>query len=192
MGLIPARTLDQDQHLDNLSHSINRQHHISLQINEELDVHHGLLTELDAEVDATQSRLGRARQKLDHVALGVKNNSRIPSVLPWSIADIVSRLRRGYWRSDIYPPDPHRQAQDMIHTRHAVSTCRSGLSHPTPSTRILPLLRHDYRLLPLFHPFYCLGILMSFYFIYGDTGATFYRNICTVCFIIICITVLLR
>lgn len=76
-GLIHAR-LDQDQHLDNLSHSINRQHHISLQINEELDVHHSLLTELDAEIDTTQSQLGRARQKLDHVARGVKNNGSLP------------------------------------------------------------------------------------------------------------------
>lgn len=67
---------EQDQHLDNLSHSINRQHHISLQINDELDVHHGLLTELDSDIDRTQSRLGKARQKLDHVARGVKNNSK--------------------------------------------------------------------------------------------------------------------
>jgi hypothetical protein len=37
-------------------------------------VHHGLLTELDADIDSTQSRLGKARQKLDHVARGVKNN----------------------------------------------------------------------------------------------------------------------
>lgn len=67
-------TPEQDQHLDHLSHSINRQHHISLQINEELDVHHGLLQDLDADIDRTQSRLGKARKKLDRVARGVKNN----------------------------------------------------------------------------------------------------------------------
>jgi hypothetical protein len=72
--ILPKINLEQDQQLDHLSHSINRQHHISLQINEELDVHHGLLTELDADIDSTQSRLGKARQKLDHVARGVKNN----------------------------------------------------------------------------------------------------------------------
>ena len=66
--------LEQDQHLDHLSHSINRQHHISLQINDELDVHHGLLQDLDADIDRTQSRLGKARKKLDRVARGVKNN----------------------------------------------------------------------------------------------------------------------
>lgn len=66
--------LEQDQQLDQLSHSINRQHHISLQINEELDVHHGLLTELDSDLDRTHTRLGQARKKLDRVAQGVKNN----------------------------------------------------------------------------------------------------------------------
>jgi syntaxin 8 len=71
-------TKEQDQHLDNLSHSINRQHHISLQINDELDVHHGLLQDLDADIDRTQGRLSNARKKLDRVARGVKNNSWFP------------------------------------------------------------------------------------------------------------------
>ncbi|KAF8960617.1 hypothetical protein BDZ97DRAFT_1294759 [Flammula alnicola] len=71
---------EQDQHLDHLSNSINRQHHISLQINEELDVHHGLLQELDADIDRTQGSLGRARRKLDHVARGVKNNGSVVAI----------------------------------------------------------------------------------------------------------------
>lgn len=66
--------IEQDQHLDLLSHSINRQHHISLQINEELDVHSSLLQELDTQLDRTEGRLGRARKNLDKVARGVKNN----------------------------------------------------------------------------------------------------------------------
>ena len=65
---------EQDQQLDRLSHSISRQHNLSVQINEELDVHHGLLQELDAEVDRTEGRLGRARRKLDQVAKGAKEN----------------------------------------------------------------------------------------------------------------------
>lgn len=28
----------------------------------------------------------------------------------------ISSLRRGYWRPDIYPANPHRQAQDMMRT----------------------------------------------------------------------------
>jgi len=71
---------EQDEHLDLLSHSINRQHHISLQINDELDVHHGLLQELDAEVDRTEGRLSKARRKLDHVARGVKNNGSVVAI----------------------------------------------------------------------------------------------------------------
>jgi syntaxin 8 len=71
---------DQDQQLDHLSHSINRQHHISLQINDELDVHHGLLQDLDADIDRTQGRLSNARRKLDRVAKGVKNNGSVVAI----------------------------------------------------------------------------------------------------------------
>ncbi|KAK7040791.1 hypothetical protein VNI00_009697 [Paramarasmius palmivorus] len=65
---------DQDRHLDQLSHSITRQHHLSLQINDELDVHTGLLEELDTELDRTEGRLSGARRRLDRVARGAKNN----------------------------------------------------------------------------------------------------------------------
>ncbi|KAL0581467.1 hypothetical protein V5O48_000621 [Marasmius crinis-equi] len=65
---------EQDQHLDRLSNSIGRQHHLSLQINEELDVHTGLLEELDTELDRTEGRLSGARRRLDKVAKGARNN----------------------------------------------------------------------------------------------------------------------
>jgi len=65
---------EQDEHLDMLSHSINRQHHISLQINDELDVHTGLLEELDTDLDETESRMTSARRRLDRVAKGAKEN----------------------------------------------------------------------------------------------------------------------
>ncbi|KAF8811092.1 hypothetical protein BYT27DRAFT_7231676 [Phlegmacium glaucopus] len=71
---------EQDQHLDLLSNSITRQHHISLQINEELDVHSGLLEELDTQLDRTEGRLGRARKSLDKVARGVKNNGSVVAI----------------------------------------------------------------------------------------------------------------
>ncbi|KAG6911005.1 hypothetical protein DXG01_005420 [Tephrocybe rancida] len=71
---------EQDHHLDNLSHSITRQHHISVQINDELDVHHGLLEVLDNDLDHTESRLGSARRRLDKVARGVGNND-VPSTM---------------------------------------------------------------------------------------------------------------
>jgi syntaxin 8 len=65
---------EQDEQLDRLSHSINRQHHISLQINDELDVHAGLLEELDTDLDRTESRMTIARRRLDRVAKGAKEN----------------------------------------------------------------------------------------------------------------------
>ena len=65
----------QDLHLDNLSQSINRQRDLSLQINDELDVHTGLLQGLDEELGSTDSRMSRARQSLDRVARGAKQNS---------------------------------------------------------------------------------------------------------------------
>lgn len=66
---------EQDTRLDALSHSINRQHHLSIQINDELDVHHGLLEELDTGIDRTTNRLGRAGRRLNRVAKGIKENS---------------------------------------------------------------------------------------------------------------------
>ncbi|TFK47383.1 hypothetical protein OE88DRAFT_1666127 [Heliocybe sulcata] len=66
---------DQDAQLEVLSSSINRQHHISLQINDELDQHTGLLEELDTDLDRTDSRLSGARRGLDRVAKGAKENS---------------------------------------------------------------------------------------------------------------------
>jgi len=71
---------EQDQYLDVLSHSINRQHHMSLQINEELDVHSNLLEELDTQLDHTEGQLGRARKSLNKVARGVKNNGSVVAI----------------------------------------------------------------------------------------------------------------
>ncbi|KAJ7905026.1 syntaxin-like protein [Mycena leptocephala] len=64
----------QDSQLDLLSHSINRQRDISLQINDELDVHTGLLEELDTDFNRTETLLSGARRRLDRVAKGAKNN----------------------------------------------------------------------------------------------------------------------
>lgn len=69
---------DQDVHLDNLSRSITRQRDISLQINDELDVHTGLLEGLDHDLDRTDSRLTGARRRLDRVAKGAKENGTCP------------------------------------------------------------------------------------------------------------------
>jgi syntaxin 8 len=45
-----------------------------MQINGELDVHTGLLEELDHDLDNTESRLSRASQRLGRVAKGAKEH----------------------------------------------------------------------------------------------------------------------
>ncbi|EIW75752.1 hypothetical protein CONPUDRAFT_140086 [Coniophora puteana RWD-64-598 SS2] len=65
---------DQDTRLDVLSSSIGRQHHLSLQINDELDTHSGLLDTLDTDLDSTHDRMTSARRRLDRVARGAKAN----------------------------------------------------------------------------------------------------------------------
>ncbi|KAK0199849.1 hypothetical protein DFS33DRAFT_1365417 [Desarmillaria ectypa] len=65
---------DQDNHLDALSYSINRQRDVSLQINSELNTHTELLDGLDEDLDITHSRLSTARRSLERVSKGVKGN----------------------------------------------------------------------------------------------------------------------
>ncbi|PVF98717.1 hypothetical protein CPB86DRAFT_851065 [Serendipita vermifera] len=65
---------DQDTQLDTLSHSIGRQHHLSLQINDELGEQAGLLDGLDEDLDRTGMRLSRAQRALDKVSKGTKDN----------------------------------------------------------------------------------------------------------------------
>ncbi|WFD42492.1 hypothetical protein MPSI1_001137 [Malassezia psittaci] len=56
---------DQDTQLENLSTSISRQHHLSLRMNEELELHTDLLHDLDRGVDNTELRLGGASDRLE-------------------------------------------------------------------------------------------------------------------------------
>lgn len=71
-----CNAIEQDTHLTHLSKSINRQRDISIQINEEIDVHTGLLEELDHEVDNTGGRMSGARKRLERVAKGIKGNGK--------------------------------------------------------------------------------------------------------------------
>jgi len=83
-----------------------------LQINDELDVHHGLLQELDTDIDRTDSRLRKARRKLDVVAKGVKENGAlVDHLILYCVLVLIgySRFCGHDWRPDIYPADPHYQ-----------------------------------------------------------------------------------
>lgn len=55
---------DQDDHLDNLHLSITRQHALSLQMNEELELQSGIIGNLDNDVERTGLRLGGASTRL--------------------------------------------------------------------------------------------------------------------------------
>ncbi|KAL7408907.1 hypothetical protein BDY24DRAFT_405047 [Mrakia frigida] len=72
---------DQDTRLSALSHSIGRQHHLSLQIGDELEVHQGLLDDTDMALDRTGGNLGRARRRLDGFAESAKNNGSVVAII---------------------------------------------------------------------------------------------------------------
>ena len=73
-GLHQQHYDDQDQHLDALSASLNRQHEMSLQMNEELDLHHELLEEFDRDAEGTGLRLGGAANQLDRLRNGLRDH----------------------------------------------------------------------------------------------------------------------
>ncbi|KAL7749648.1 hypothetical protein RI367_004875 [Sorochytrium milnesiophthora] len=65
---------DQDSHLDELAGTLQRQKHIGITMNDELDTQMGLLTELDTNVTRADSRLRSARKRLDQVSQTAKAN----------------------------------------------------------------------------------------------------------------------
>lgn len=66
------QVLKQDAQLDLLSASIGRQHHLSLQMNEELDTQAALLDDVDNHLDGTQVRLQSASRRLDRFASSIR------------------------------------------------------------------------------------------------------------------------
>lgn len=75
-GLEQEQWQAQDGHLDLLSASLNRQHEMSLQMNEELDLHSELLQEFDGDVETTGLHVGRASGQLDKLRRSVKDHGR--------------------------------------------------------------------------------------------------------------------
>ena len=82
--------------MDTLSRSITRQHDLSMQINGELEVHTGLLEEMDHDLDDTGIHLGRARQRLGRVANGAKEHGEWRPVesLRWQLTVLTVWSRR--------------------------------------------------------------------------------------------------
>lgn len=71
----------QDDQLDQLGHSINRQRDLSIQIGDELDDQAVLLDEVDERVDRHQSSLDRAKGRLGRVVKGAREH--------WSLTAIA-------------------------------------------------------------------------------------------------------
>ena len=109
----------QDEHLDRLSHSINRQRDLSIQINDELDVHHGLLSELDTDINRTHDRMSGARRRLDRFAKGAKNNGACGvcacrrDMMLTATSTSLSRLYCYHCRPHLDTTHPHYHLQDM-------------------------------------------------------------------------------
>ncbi|CAO1620339.1 unnamed protein product [Sympodiomycopsis kandeliae] len=70
----------QDRQLDTLSQSIGRQHHLSLQMNEELELQSDLLDNLDDDVERSGLRLGKASDQLERVKRGLKDHASLFSL----------------------------------------------------------------------------------------------------------------
>lgn len=71
----------QDDSLDKLSASIGRQRDLSLQMNDELELHSELLDDLDRGVEHTGLRLGRASGRLEKVRKSLKDHGKCVAFL---------------------------------------------------------------------------------------------------------------
>ncbi|KAJ9477970.1 t-SNARE coiled-coil homology domain-containing protein [Pseudozyma hubeiensis] len=77
----------QDQHLDALTASLNRQHEMSLQMNEELDLHQELLEEFDGDTNRTGLRLGGAASQMDRLRSSLKDHGMV-----WVLGGLIVGL----------------------------------------------------------------------------------------------------
>lgn len=152
--LVNTAFLEQDAHLDNLALSVGRQRDISIQINDELGTHTGLLEALDEDLDNTGNRLTNARQRLDKFSRGVKGNC-VCFRLEFSAGEIlnVDSYREFIYdcRTDSYSLDPHHRFQDLAVTwvlssyAFALTYCRPyTIASSTIFTQFLGLLRPNH------------------------------------------------
>lgn len=75
---------EQDAQLDQLGESIGRQHHMSIQIGDELEGQIALLDDVDEHVDRHQGRLNNARRRLDKIRRKAGDN--------WSMMTIIGLI----------------------------------------------------------------------------------------------------
>jgi hypothetical protein len=79
-----------------------------VQINDELEMHTGLLEELDHDLDETGNRLGRARQRLGRVADGAKEHGECGLVerSGCQLTERPSRISINHYAADSHTIDP--------------------------------------------------------------------------------------
>lgn len=72
---------EQDDHLDDLSESIGRQHQLSIQIGDELEGHIALLDDVDGHVDRHTSRLDGAKKNLGKFSKRARQTSSLMTII---------------------------------------------------------------------------------------------------------------
>lgn len=80
---------DQDQQLDRLGESIGRQHQLSIQIGDELEGHVALLDGVDGDVGRHQTRMDRAKRRLDKIRRTAGDNLSMMTIIGLIIVLVI-------------------------------------------------------------------------------------------------------
>lgn len=80
---------DQDDQLDRLGESIGRQHQLSIQIGDELEGHVALLDGMDGDVERHQTRLDRAKRRMDKIRRAAADNLSMMTIIGLIIVLVI-------------------------------------------------------------------------------------------------------
>lgn len=80
---------DQDEQLDRLGESIGRQHQLSIQMGDELEGHVELLDGMDGDVGRHQTRLDRAKRRLDRIRRSAGDNLSMMTIIGLIIVLVI-------------------------------------------------------------------------------------------------------
>lgn len=80
---------DQDDQLDRLGESIGRQHQLSIQIGDELEGHVALLDGMDGDVERHETRLDRAKRRLDKIRRTAGDNLSMMTIIGLIIVLVI-------------------------------------------------------------------------------------------------------
>lgn len=80
---------DQDEQLDRLGESIGRQHQLSIQIGDELEGHVELLDGMEGDVGRQQTRMDRAKRRLDRIRRTAGDNMSLMTIIGLIIVLVI-------------------------------------------------------------------------------------------------------